>query len=70
MTVLPFLSQEILSPRIMLYFSLHELLLLTDINYCANATCKNGASCVDRLNNYTCSCVPGFVGDHCETGMH
>ena len=33
-----------------------------------NATCKNGASCEDGLNNYTCVCVAGFRGDHCETG--
>ena len=43
-------------------------MLLLDIDYCVNATCKNGASCEDGLNNYTCVCVAGFRGDHCETG--
>ncbi|KAJ7351103.1 hypothetical protein OS493_036559 [Desmophyllum pertusum] len=38
-----------------------------DIDYCVNVTCKNGGSCVDGLDNYTCSCVKGFIGNHCET---
>ena len=23
---------------------------------------------MDGLSNYTCSCLNGFLGDHCETG--
>ena len=40
-----------------------------DIDDCINATCRNGASCVDGLNIYTCNCVAGFTGNHCETGI-
>ena len=40
-----------------------------DIDFCINATCKNGASCVDGRTNYTCSCPVGFTGDLCETGI-
>ena len=42
--------------------------LVSGIDYCINVTCKNGGSCVDGLDNYTCSCGTGFSGDHCETG--
>ena len=43
--------------------------LASDIDYCSNASCKNGASCVDGMKNYTCSCVVGYTGDQCETGI-
>ncbi len=31
--------------------------------------CENGGSCTDGVNNYTCSCLPGFAGANCETGQ-
>ena len=40
----------------------------TDIDECANRTCHNGGSCIDGINSYSCNCVAGFTGDHCETG--
>ena len=40
-----------------------------DINECSSAPCLNGGSCVDHVNGYTCSCVPGYTGVHCETDM-
>ena len=52
-------------------FDLDEYLLcfpLIDINYCINHTCGNGGSCVDGITNFSCSCLAGFTGDHCETG--
>ena len=30
--------------------------------------CENGGSCDDRLDGYTCNCVPGYTGDNCESG--
>ena len=39
-----------------------------DINNCVNHTCENGGSCVDGVNNYSCNCLVGFTGYHCETG--
>lgn len=46
----------------------HTCLSYPDIDECANHTCANGASCVDGVNNYSCSCVAGYTGDRCQTG--
>ena len=40
----------------------------SDINECASTPCENGASCSDGINRYTCTCVAGYTGLHCETG--
>ena len=40
-----------------------------DVDECVNHTCGNGGSCVDGVNNYSCSCKPGFTGDSCQTGV-
>ena len=29
----------------------------------------NGATCVDGVNNFTCSCPPGYSGRHCEINI-
>ena len=42
--------------------------LLTDINDCINHTCSNGGSCIDGVNNYSCNCLEGFTGHHCDIG--
>lgn len=46
---------------------LHQLLLSIDVDDCHNHTCQNGASCVDGVNDYLCTCVLGFTGQSCET---
>ena len=43
-------------------------ILLIDINECSSNPCMNGATCTDAVNSYTCACVPGYTGTHCETG--
>ncbi|PFX18968.1 Neurogenic locus Notch protein [Stylophora pistillata] len=40
-----------------------------DVDDCINVTCKNGGSCIDGINNYTCSCQSGYTGDWCETDI-
>lgn len=32
--------------------------------------CLNGGQCVDGIGRYTCSCPPGFVGEHCEGDLN
>ncbi|XP_078659592.1 uncharacterized protein LOC144904521 [Branchiostoma floridae x Branchiostoma belcheri] len=39
----------------------------SDTDDCDGVTCQNGGTCVDGDNTYTCDCVSGYVGDHCET---
>ena len=42
--------------------------VVSDIDDCASAPCWNGATCVDGVNSYNCSCALGFVGVDCATG--
>lgn len=44
--------------------------LLQDINECASSPCENGGYCRDGINSFTCTCVNGFTGTLCETGMY
>ena len=43
-------------------------LYVVEINECANSPCRNGATCTDAVNSYTCRCVAGYTGTHCEIG--
>ena len=38
---------------------------LSDINECYPNPCKNNGTCIDGVNNYTCTCVPEFEGKNC-----
>ena len=29
----------------------------------------NGATCVDKENDYLCSCIPGYTGTKCEINI-
>ncbi|KAL6486012.1 hypothetical protein MHYP_G00054040 [Metynnis hypsauchen] len=35
---------------------------------CFSTSCSEHAECVEAINNYTCKCLPGFTGPHCEKG--
>ena len=37
-----------------------------EINECGSNQCKNGATCIDQLNRYTCNCAPEYEGAQCE----
>ncbi|KAH3831294.1 hypothetical protein DPMN_104557 [Dreissena polymorpha] len=39
-----------------------------DINECATSPCKNGATCNNLFNNYTCTCAAGWQGASCDKG--
>ncbi|XP_070181227.1 protein crumbs-like [Littorina saxatilis] len=43
--------------------------LPADVNECASSPCQNGGNCVDGDRAYTCNCLPGYSGDHCETDI-
>ena len=44
------------------------MFLTVDTDDCVGVTCQNGGACVDGVNSYTCSCVDGYEGTHCEIG--
>ncbi|XP_044225709.1 versican core protein-like isoform X2 [Thunnus albacares] len=39
------------------------------LNSCAENICLNGGSCYKTGSILTCSCAPGYSGDHCETDI-
>ena len=40
---------------------------MENINDCVNVSCGNG-TCVDKVNDFTCDCTPGYIGLECEIG--
>ena len=44
------------------------MISVADIDECSSNPCLNGATCTDAVNSYTCACVAGYTGTHCETG--
>ena len=45
------------------------LCLFAETNECDSNPCLNGGTCTDAVNQYSCSCVSGYAGINCETGM-
>ena len=45
-------------------------MLFTDINECASRPCKNGAVCVDLVNDYRCDrCYKPYSGKNCHSKL-
>ena len=42
--------------------------LFVDLDECLGITCRNGGTCQDGVNEYTCRCAEGYEGDFCEIG--
>ena len=42
----------------------------TDIDECESQPCQYNGTCVDGINNYTCSCIPGITGRNCEIDIN
>ena len=38
-----------------------------DFDECGSSPCVNG-TCKDLVNNYRCTCMPGYSGRNCEIG--
>ena len=41
-------------------------MILADIDDCNPDACKNGGSCLDGVNSYTCICAAGYTGPNCN----
>lgn len=37
-----------------------------DIDECASNPCLNGATCIDKVNEYRCVCADGWTGKRCQ----
>ena len=48
--------------------SLFYNLLFSDVDECSSSPCVNGGTCSDLINDFICSCQPGYTGKRCETG--
>ena len=44
--------------------------MVPELDECESNPCENGGTCVDKFNNYTCTCAPGYTGRNCEVGMY
>ena len=42
---------------------------ILDVDDCANNPCNNSATCTDGINSYSCTCLAGYTGTDCQTGM-
>ena len=43
--------------------------LFLDIDECSTSPCRNGATCVDMVNDYLCICEAGWSGKTCSLGQ-
>jgi len=44
--------------------------LIKDKTNCFPNPCRNGASCVDEINSYSCTCLSGYEGNNCQTNIN
>ena len=48
--------------------SVSRCLNLPDIDECASSPCRNGGTCTDEVNGYSCACTAAWTGPACNTG--
>lgn len=46
-----------------------SLYLIDSTDDCSGNSCAAGSTCVDGLNEYTCTCADGYEGQHCDTNI-
>ena len=60
--------------NVLLFLTLRTLtidsaIIIAENEECHKKPCQNNGTCLSNGNNYTCECVDGFNGNHCE-GMY
>jgi len=40
--------------------------MVVPVDHCNSNPCLNGGTCVNRVDNYTCDCLAGYIGNECE----
>ena len=48
---------------------IHQMLVFPDIDECSSDPCAHGGTCRDGVNSFTCSCLEGYTGYDCDTGI-
>lgn len=48
------------------YYKCFHVCFFSDIYDCYLNPCLNNGTCIDGLNDYNCSCVPGLVRENCS----
>ena len=43
-------------------------LSFSDIDDCVDRPCENGATCIDGVSHYNCSCAAGYTEKDCSIG--
>ena len=43
--------------------------MFPDIDECSSNPCAHNGTCIDGVNSFNCSCVEGYTGHDCETGI-
>ena len=41
-------------------------LVISEILECASRPCRNGGTCNEQVNGFSCQCAPGWGGTTCE----
>ncbi|XP_038821637.1 versican core protein-like [Salvelinus namaycush] len=44
----------------------HGAFCFMDVDECQSNPCRNGATCMDGVNSFTCVCLPSYTGQLCE----
>ena len=46
-----------------------QIIHCLEINECISRPCGNNGHCHDELNGYKCTCIAGYLGINCQTGI-
>ena len=52
------------------FLSTSLIFLRADVDECASQPCQNNSTCIDLVNDYSCTCSFGFSGRDCSVGKN